>query len=256
MGIGDELMVAGEAQRRAAGAPRKYRVLDKRNAPQWNAIWDGHPNIARPGERYDEDLGRVNGKRPYMLDVKPDRYIFQAYEPVPALIRLTARAGQMKTKAAGHVLVNPHIKSSASPNKDWGFDRWQRLVELLPDVPWLQVVEPGRKSLLGVKRLHTVDFMDAVGALSGASAAVLQEGGLHHAAAAVGCPAVVIRGGFISPRVTGYAGQVDLYVESEDWPLGCGMRVPCAHCAAAMAGIAPAAVAGAVMALVERKAAV
>lgn len=34
------------------------------------------------------------------------------------------------------------------------------------------------------------------------------EGGIHHIAAAVGTPAVVICGGFIRPEWTGYDGQV------------------------------------------------
>jgi ADP-heptose:LPS heptosyltransferase len=79
------------------------------------------------------------------------------------------------------------------------------------------------------------------------------EGGLHHCAAALGVPAVVIRGGFIGPRVTGYAGQVDLFVESAEWPLGCGVRSGCPHCAAAMESINRTMVAAALRKLLEEK---
>jgi hypothetical protein len=36
------------------------------------------------------------------------------------------------------------------------------------------------------------------------------EGGMHHAAAAVGVPAVVLFGGFIPPEIMGYKGQISL----------------------------------------------
>jgi len=115
----------------------------------------------------------------------------------------------------------------------------------------VQLQEPGVKRVGNVDVLACGNFMDAVGALSGARAAVLQEGALHHAAAAVGTPAIVIRGGFISPKVTGYAGQVDFYVEDERWPLGCGYRVPCEHCKAAMESITPEQVAASLIELLQ-----
>lgn len=64
---------------------------------------------------------------------------------------------------------------------------------------------------------------------------VTTEGGLHHAAAIFGIPAVVIYGGYISPRQTGYDGQVALFEGGEP----CGWRKPCPHCAAAMGKIEP-----------------
>jgi hypothetical protein len=54
---------------------------------------------------------------------------------------------------------------------------------------------------------------------------------LHHAAAALGVPAVVIFGGFISPAVTGYAAHANIFTGDD---LGCGNINPCPHCRAAM----------------------
>ena len=58
--------------------------------------------------------------------------------------------------------------------------------------------------------------------LSGARAAVLHEGGLHHAAAALGMPAVVLFGGMISPRNTGYDVHVNLAIDD---PEALGWRI-------------------------------
>jgi ADP-heptose:LPS heptosyltransferase len=57
------------------------------------------------------------------------------------------------------------------------------------------------------------------------------EGGLHHGAAAVGIPAVVLFGGFIPPQVTGYKTHVNLTGGADFF---CGSLQACKHCAEAM----------------------
>ena len=58
---------------------------------------------------------------------------------------------------------------------------------------------------------------------------------LMHAAAALKVPAVVIYGGFISPKVTGYPLHRNLFTGGTP----CGMRTNCKHCRDAMAAILP-----------------
>jgi hypothetical protein len=240
MGIGDEIMMAGEARRRAQGRPRRFLMLDKHGGPKWHFVWEGNPNVARPGEAHDETLAYSSGKRPYIADVKPERYIFREYSPAPAFIKLTPRAQQLARQVAGAVVFNPSIKKKASPNKDWGLERWKELIKRCPELRWICIGEQAMPRIRGAEYIPTPEFWDAVGAVSGARAVVVHEGALHHVAASFGTPAVVIRGGFISPRVTGYAGQSSLYVESDAWPVGCGMRTPCGHCRGAMGEITPA----------------
>ena len=247
MGLGDWLLTAGEAARRAAGTKKKYRILDKRGQQHWEWIFEGHPNIARIGERSEADIGFVNGHRMYIVDETKERRTFCEYQPYPAPLKLTARAQELAKLAKGAVVFHPAIKRRASPNKSWGEERWQHLIDIGKGVRWLQIGEPGVPRIRGADHVLTPDFRDAIGLLSGARAAVLHEGALHHAAAAVSTPTVVIFGGYISPRVTGYDGQVSLYMEDERWPLGCGMRVPCQHCKDAMASITPERVAEALM---------
>lgn len=157
----------------------------------------------------------------------------------------------MKKRASGAVVFNPSIKQRASPNKAWEWERWQKLVSLMSGIRWIQAVEPGVKRIRGAEQIETPSFQSVLGLLAGARAAVLHEGALHHAAAAVGAPAVVIFGGYIGPRVTGYDGQVALFQDTPEWPLGCGMRIPCEHCKAAMAAITPEIVASALSGLLE-----
>ena len=133
----------------------------------------------------------------------------------------------------GYVIVEPNCKAAASPNKQWGWDRWQALVDASPSIPWAQLGPPGTRLLDGVRHIETPDIRSAAAVLHYAAAYVGPEGGLHHLAAAMGPPAVVLFGGFISPAQTGYAWHRNLFTGGEP----CGNMLPCAHCAGAMARI-------------------
>ena len=141
------------------------------------------------------------------------------------------------------------MKVRASPNKQWGWERWQALADELNRrrVCLAQLGPAGIRCLAGGPHLITASFREACAVLAGASALVGNEGGLHHAAAALGVRGAVPFGGYISPRLTGYAIHDNFHVDDPAHPLGCGMRAPCAHCAAAMASISVGAVAGAVL---------
>ena len=256
-------MVAGEARRLwQPGDPRPVAVRDRHGRPRWHPLWDGNPRIARP-EQVARGLAvrtMTNGPgcRPY-VDYTRMRDEFAAVFPGRAFTtklcdprlpwRYTAwRAspGELpsvpRREPGDYVVVEPHIKAGASPNKDWGWDRWQALVRLRRDLDWVQLGAGAARVLEGVRPIETADFRAACGLLAGARAAVLPEGGLHHAAAALDVRAVVIFGAMTSPANTGYPAQVNLF-EPAGAESPCGQRVPCDHCARAMAAIDPAAVA-------------
>jgi hypothetical protein len=241
MGMGDEVMATGEVKRRATATVRRFAICDARKGGmhRWNVVWEGNPRIAKPGEPYDERYYNHGGARPYIVSKGIRRWEWKEYEPIPGEIYLSPQEAAFADLARGRVVIQPAIKDGASPNKNWSLVNWQKLVAASPSVPWLQIGAGHEPRLAGVDFLATPSFRDACGALSGAKAAVLQEGGLHHAAAALGIPAVVIFGGFISPRCTGYALHRNLFIESDEYPLGCGMRNPCVHCEMAMRNIEP-----------------
>lgn len=235
-------MVTGEARRRGGALPTRFMVKDKRpNRPphRWCEIWEGNPRIARPDEAYDDVICSHGGNRPYIVSKAVRQWVWREYGPTPGEIYLTAAELSLRQYGHGRVIVQPGIKAAASPNKHWGWANWQDLVQMKPGMPWLQIGDAAEARLPGVEFLETRTFRDACGVLAGAATAVLHEGGLHHAAAALDVPAVVIFGGFIAPAVTGYAMHRNLFVHDKAHPLGCGYRVPCRHCQAAMASITP-----------------
>lgn len=240
MGIGDEVMVTGHVRRMQMTDPRKVRLVYER-PNHWSEVFNGNPRIAARGEAGDFQLyqPRVNGLRPYIA-AKTDRQWTWRDDAKPEVGELYFSHSEKAyaSQYSGDVILEPNCKPKASPNKDWGWERWQKLAHMLiaMGIKPRQLGPKGTKTLNGVKLIETPTFRDAAVVLSRSRVAILPEGGLHHAAAAVGCKSVVIFGGYISPQQTGYDTQVNLF--TGDKP--CGWRLPCKHCAEAMQQITPA----------------
>lgn len=250
MGWGDELMVTGQVRELQQADPRKVRIVYER--PRWHEAWEGNPRIARPDELGDfQELRPRDGyKRPYIAEKGDDQWTWRAYGPPRGELYFTPEELKFGEAGRERIVIEPRIKPGASPNKDWGKGRWIELVELAKKqgIRFTQLGPINKYQLPGVSFLITPTMRLAAAVLGTVRAAVLHEGGMHHACAALGTPAVVIFGGFIAPEVTGYPEQKNLFTGAG---LGCGMRVPCPHCAAAMAAIEPAQVLKELEALLE-----
>jgi ADP-heptose:LPS heptosyltransferase len=236
MGWGDEIIVSGQARRAQQADRRPVRVVDGRGRVRWNAIWQGNPRFAAP-----DATGRVQllasgpGLRPYIARETASRWRFREWVCPVGEIHLSPEERGFGRAGRGRVVVEPHLKAAASPNKDWGLRRWTALVAALASDGFnvVQLGSAGTPLLPGAMLIETPSFRAACAVLAHARLAVLPEGGLHHAAAALGTPAIVLFGGFVSPRQTGYAHQLNLFTGGEP----CGMRRPCGHCRQAMARI-------------------
>jgi len=236
VGYGDELMAAGQVRRHGV----RCAVINRDGAQRWHELWEGNPLIARPGEPFEKCVGNYPGRRPYIAAKTAEQWTWREFQSTPAEIWFTPAELRMQGLASGGIIIEPHIKSKASPNKRWAAQNWQAMVDAAPDLPWVQLGSSGATVLRGVRHVYTASFREACAVLSGAAAAVVHEGGMHHAAAAVGVPAVVIYGGYISPKVTGYELHRNIFTGGDQYPLGCGMRQTCAHCLQSMAAITPA----------------
>lgn len=269
MGLGDELMAAGQARalREAEGenAPPVV-VLGNNQKPRLHPIFEMSPDVwsaTKSGKVYPPPDAKsvLNGPdaRPYIdyrASLAKQHWAWREFRATPARIVLPQSyrdwaAARIEELGGAPVIVQPHVKGKAPPAKMWGWERWQALVDMLPDVPWLQIGRPGEERLRGIASLETPRWQHALAVMAHSWGAVLQEGFLHHAAAAFGRPAVVIFGAYISPALTGYEGQTNLYTGQPD-SLGCGSRAPCQHCEEAMAAITPEMVAAHVRDMLER----
>lgn len=201
-----------------------------------------NPNIARPGEESAKDvewIAHYKGSRLYN-SVSRDRNYWvwnMAFRPIPGeLFFDDAELEFGHTAGSGFVLIEPNVprQKSVAPNKDWGAARYQQVADRLRTAGY-RIVQfaHGRDRLQGVEVIHATEFRQALAALARAAIYIGPEGGLHHGAAALGIPAVVLFGGFIPPQVTGYAGHTNLTGGVE----ACGSLRPCSHCRRAMRAI-------------------
>jgi ADP-heptose:LPS heptosyltransferase len=238
MGIGDEVMITGEVRARAGESARRFAILNRHGIHRYHEVWEGNPRIAKPGEEHDEKLKICGHHRPYIEGYDAQRFYWREHSPPIGEFYFSESEKDFGRRCCGRVILEPHIKAGASPNKRWPWISWNKLAWLLQrsGIRVTQLGSPNTQLLEGAELIITPTFRHAAAVLANARFLVGSDGAMHHAAAALGVRAVVIRGGYIGPRVTGYAGQIDFF---EGDGLGCGMRVPCGHCAAAMAAITP-----------------
>lgn len=245
MGLGDQLMATGMA-RGARDRGKKIafgdgkRIIWDHNSEQ---VFRGNPNIAPPGSEKSKDLEWIayyKGHRIYNQQVGARWKWNMDFRPIPGEMFLEQREKEQGERyGEGFVLVEPNIEwwKSVAKNKDWGRGKYQQTVDSLKSDGFRVaqfVYEKSGEPLVGVEPLKTKSFRDALAIMSHAAVYIGPEGGLHHGAAAMGIPAVVLFGGFIPPSVTGYEGHTNLTGGAD----ACGSLVPCRHCREAMARIA------------------
>lgn len=240
----------------AAGLAKGARARGKRIAfgDSHKIIWDHHSeiifgkrgtqtenrNVARPGDEDGTNLEWVNfyrGSRLYnRQSADRKRWIWNyEFRATPGEIYLADDEDKFAGNlGSGFVVIEPNVPEfkTVAPNKQWPVDRYNRVASLLlksgADV--VQFVFKSGHIIPGVRQIKTPTFRHAMAVMKNASLYIGPEGGLHHAAAAVGIPAVVMFGGFIPPAVTGYTIHTNLTGGAE----ACGSLSPCEHCKRAM----------------------
>lgn len=245
MGLGDNLMATGFAK----GAKARGKRIAFGNGS--NILWDqhseqifqGNENVARPGDEGASDLEWIpfyKGNRIYnRYDYNRDRWLWNRdFKAIPGEMFFTDRELSYARKVVkkGFVLIEPYVPAykGCASNKTWPLERYITVVQSLKRKGHnVQQFRHTGGTLPGVGTIQAPTFRHALAVLSQAALYVGPEGGLHHGAAAVGIPAVVIFGGFIPPQVTGYDSHTNLTGGAE----ACGSLTPCVHCAEAMLAI-------------------
>lgn len=241
-------MAAGHAQRVYDRDPSKrVAICDRHGRPRWDPLWDGNPIIATPHQVHaGEHVHRIQNAidcRPYIKYpfTRSSGWTFTTWRAADHVGRVYLTdaerdKGADARKAIGRfVVIEPSPIKKSNPNKAWGFDRFVALVKACPSQRFVQFQHPDAKLIDGVTAVPVRTFREACGVLSASQGYVGPEGGLHHACAVLGVPAVVIFGGCASVKTTGYPTHINLVDNGPGSP--CGKWVPCAHCEKAMARI-------------------
>lgn len=224
---------AARGRRVAFGDGR--RVVWHRNAFE---IFRGNDNVVASESLRGQDvewIAHYPGKRRYCTLVGGKRRQWRFTPHTQRVGEIFFDVGEallaQAMSSASYVIIESAVKRTAS-NKQWPVERYQQVARELQAAG--HRVLQFNDGLADVPVIRMSDFRRAMAALSSARLFIGPEGGLHHAAAALGVPAVVLFGGFISPEVTGYESHVNLFTGDD---MGCGMIDPCSHCRAAMSRI-------------------
>jgi hypothetical protein len=247
VGLGDEVLASGLARAAHDRGDRRRVAFGNGKRIVWGPwseeIFRYNPRIAKPNSTINGDLQWIahwKGNRLYNR-LSPDRRRWDwnfGFRAVPGEIFFHAdELAFAESVGNGFILIEPNVPwhKSVAPNKDWGLQRYQAVVDrLLKDGHDVVQSKHGRDKLRGVRFVSTPTFRDALALMSRARVALVPEGGMHHGAAAVGVPAVVLFGSFIPPSVVGYDGHINLTGGATEF---CGSLGKCHHCRDALAKI-------------------
>ena len=204
-------------------------------------IFRGNPNIARPGDEGASDLEWLpfyRGNRIYNTQAGDKWKWNYEFKAIPGELFFSHEEDKFAQHfGEGYIVVEPNVPDkTVAPNKQWSTHRYDKVTKQLVKNGYsvVQFYSVGTKHLIpGAIKIKTPTFRHAARLLKNARLYIGPEGGLHHAASAVGLQAVVLFGGFIPPAVTGYDFHTNLTGGAD----ACGSLHPCNHCAEAMAAI-------------------
>jgi hypothetical protein len=225
MGLGDWLMASGDAKEANERTGKKVKIGDGSRMFTDIQIFSNNPRMAF---KDDTDVVWVNNypsSRPYLKGTHKGKLLFNDdYKPRVGEIYFSEQEQEVIDKIQGnYIVVEPNVKKIFihTVNKAW--HGWDELLK--HDLPWIQLGDNSTDKK--TKWVETPTFRDALALLSKAKLFVGTDGGLHHAAAALGIPSVVIWTGFTSPRHLGYDTHRNIHDGSE--PCGTYDSV-CQHC--------------------------
>ena len=244
MGLGDWIMATAQVKEMNERTGRQVLVVDRMGRARWSEAFENNPRIAREASGNAARLLNAGGARPYIREKSPSRWLWKTWAIKPGEIYLSQQEREFGEQfGAGAIIVEPHTKVP-NGNKAWPIERWRELVARRSDLPWVQIGPSTVERLPGVRFVPTESARMAFGMVKSARLFVGTEGALHHAAAALDTPAVVLWSEFIAPVFTGYATQRNIRKVTNV----CGSRLPCKGCRASMAMISVPEVEQAIMA--------
>ena len=225
MGLGDWLMASGDAKEANERTGKKVKLGNGVTMFLDGQVFANNPRMASSSDTDVVWVKNYQGSRPYLKGTNNGHMLFNDdYKPRVGEIYFSHEEQKVIDKIQGdYIIVEPNVKRvyAHTVNKAW--HGWEQLFK--HNLPWLQLGDVSVNRYTNWK--ETATFRDALQVLSKAKLFVGTDGGLHHAAAALGIPSVVIWTGFTSPRHLGYDTHRNIHDGSE--PCGTYDSV-CQHC--------------------------
>lgn len=242
MGLGDDVMFLGEAS-------HLHKQIGKKITPVYGKGWSPlFENIDFLSESGGVTLNArdTNQKSDYHVNyyvqsksntLVGTRLNFMPYSPKRFAIPLTQEeeeyADETLKGISKFAVVNPDYKSSFfSNNKNWGFKKYQRVVdELAKDITIVRVnpggeyKEPGLKNAINI---YCPDIRKQIALWKRAKFGLTFDGLMVHVLSGYKIPVVNIMGGLLTSYIISYPGNINLEYRHPASP--CGATFDCPHC--------------------------
>ena len=177
---------------------------------------------AKPGEIFFTDLEKSNGHDAMKQATKIWENNFSKKLKFTVVI-------EPNVKGVGYAkMIGSSTRGNTNLNRDWGFNKWQIVVNALKDkIVFIQPFKGDVRKLSNVIHIEC-NFRMALSILNKSHLFLGTHSGFTHGAAALGKDAINIFGGWISPSIVGYKFHTNFYVDLPGSP--CGSKIICNHC--------------------------
>lgn len=197
MGLGDEILAAGQAKK--LGRPVKIGDGER---VYWNPLYEYIPYIDHEGEWFLD----YPGHRGYLDHIEKredgEQFVFNLeYRAEPAIIEIEPIEND-------YVIIEPNLKEGSPPGKYYPF--FDQVVHAC-DCNFAQFNDDS----LGCTSINT-DVVTAARYIAGCRAYIGVEGFLHHLAGAFHKPAVVLMGAYNLPAIMGYKEHINISIYKPD----------------------------------------
>ena len=127
------------------------------------------------------------------------------------------------------VTIEPFSNNDYTPNREYPFDKWQKVVdEISKDIQVVQVGISPKKLENCIDLRFTKSFRIASGVIGKSRLFISSEGGLVHAATSFETRSLVVITGYQDRRMVEYPQNINVVISSHG---PCGLKVPCFECA-------------------------
>lgn len=110
-----------------------------------------------------------------------------------------------------YIVVAPAGKQTFARNrKEWSFERFTQVRDFFSNIPFVQLGGPDDPLLPDTIDRRGRPIRETAAIIENATTGLFLEGGMMHLANAVGKPCVIIFGGAIDPRLSGYDMHINL----------------------------------------------
>lgn len=222
-GLGDQLFMTALAREIKKVSPKSKIVVESK-MPE---LFSKNPYIDIATGLHVKALKRFKVR--YRIDDATKTHVLdQLYEKLPFRFHQPERKLNLfltddESKYGGDiptpfVTICPSSKKGFAANrKEWGMENFQKVRDHFSHINFVQIGtdEPLLKNVIDMRGLK---IRKSAALIKRALFFIGLEGGLMHLANAVGKKGIIIFGGYLHPRTTGYSENINIYTEPECSP--------------------------------------